>query len=737
MSEKSLETKKKRINSFFLKRIKIDSFGAFSHKIVGPFIPGLNVVFGSNEAGKTTLSAFVGGVLFGWEEARGGRNTYKPHNAERSGTLFFENETTQESMEFTRVKNADGIQGPAELIDDIDKDTFSTMFALTSDELRSLKNTSDVTAKLLTAGSGTSASPALALAELQDRLAKYSSRAAGCEDSLVQLKQKQEALRVKLSEAATEAERYKKQDREFHELTPRRDEMMKKLERLNREIEKLTAHRVTLEKLEAQQGKAREKYAELLEDEKELTRQQGIFKESQNNVLAQLSSGEEYVLRDRLDALSEEQTKIEHRVSMAKDNYAESRASYEALLEADDVKELEERTRRQRSVQIALSITLPLIFIVAGIFIFLHGREVGSLSYTTIGIGLICFSIVLASAALVMMFRPSKVEEALAQRKKDAQWVMLQDKKKLEATGLELNEHVAHSKEYLNESGLKEAHGSLKRARVMLDEAKDGRAQTNLFVQKQQALVSQLSSVEETLNEVIDQKQKLAQDMNLNSDPTLEQINRLLEQKTQQRAALTETSNNTNRRYGELKQELSQAQYFTQFDELKLNSQQIETRQEESSRDYARLLLAKRMLEVAISAWESKSQPEVYKQASRLLSLMTDGRWVQVRMNPEGRLQVIDEVKTVREPIHLSLGTCQQLYLSLRIALLMTAENVGRAIPIMADDILVNFDDTRRNGAVLALQELAEKRQVIVFTCHKEIVDLIRSGEENAAIIEL
>lgn len=736
MSDGSEKTNKK-IDPLFLKRIKIESFGALTNKVVGPFTPQLNVVFGNNEAGKTTLSALVGGVLFGWEDARGNRNTYKPHNAERSGSLFFENEITGEEEEFSRVKNADGLQGPVELINDIDKDTYSTMFALTSDELRSLKNTSDVTAKLLTAGSGTSASPALALAEVQKRIAEYTSRAAGHEHSLVQLKQHQEELRIELAEAAAEAERFKKQDREFHDLAPQREKMMEKLEQLNSEIETLTAHRATLEKLESQQEKAEEKRDLLLEEENELMQQQDYFTETQNDALVQLTVSEEYALRDHLDALSEEQAKIEHRVSLAKDNYAGSKAAYEVLLEADDVKELEERTRQQRTVQIALSIALPLIFIVAGVSIFLHGREVSSLSYTTIGIGFICFSIILASAALVMIFRPSKADEALTQRKKDTQWIMLQDKKKLEATGLELNEHVARVKDYLNSSGFEDAHGSLKRARTLLDMAKDGRARSSLFIQKQQALTSQLSSAEETLADIARHKQEIAADLNLKGEPTREAINRLLEQKMQQRTALTETSANTDRRYGELKQELSQAQYLKRFDEIKLAYQQVQTRQKESSRDCARLLLAKRMLETAITAWESKSQPEVYKQASRLLSLMTDGAWVQVRMNTEGKLQVIDQVRTVREPIHLSLGTCQQLYLSLRIALLMTAENVGRIIPIMADDILVNFDDKRRVGAVRALQELSEKRQVIVFTCHQEIVGLMQSTDSNVNIVEL
>ncbi len=68
-------------------------------------------------------------------------------------------------------------------------------------------------------------------------------------------------------------------------------------------------------------------------------------------------------------------------------------------------------------------------------------------------------------------------------------------------------------------------------------------------------------------------------------------------------------------------------------------------------------------------------------------------------MNAQGELEVIDAVKTVRPPHFLSLGTRQQLYLSLRIALLLSAANVGRGLPVLCDDILVNFDDERRAQA--------------------------------------
>ncbi|WP_302396616.1 ATP-binding protein [Eggerthella sinensis] len=723
----------------YLQRIKIDSFGAFSNKVVGPFGPHLNVVFGQNEAGKTTLASFVGGVLFGWEEARGSRNTYKPINAERAGSLFFvedEGDGSQDERILSRVRNSDGLQGDASLVADIDKETFQTMFSLTSDELRTLRNTTDVTAKLLTAGSGTGASPAHALATVQERLAEYTSRAAGIEHSIANLTAQQSDLRARMAAAAEEAERFKRQDKEFRELEPQRNELLTRLDALNTDIETLAATRANVEKLDREIDSLTDQIASL-HDEEDVLVTTYCAHTSGVSELAKLGTSDERALRDQIDSLAVDEAKCEHAVDLAQDNFATSKAAYEALLETADAQAQHERSRRQRGVQVALSIVLPLGFISAGLPLFIHGREITSLSFTAVGVGLIVFAIMLALAAMVMLFRPNKEEDAKEARKQDAQWVMLQDKKKLEACLESQEAFKVRARAQLDAAGLADANGSLRRSRTLLDEAKDARAENNLFQQRLQALVSRRSALEESLASAKRQRRRLYERIDLRSDRTIEAVDDALAQKSQQRMGLLETSEGLNRRYGELKQELSHAEHLHDFDELKLLYQQVRTRQDESAQEYARLLLARRMLESAIATWESKSQPEVYRQASRLLSLMTDGRWTKVSLTAEGRLQVTDAVKTTRDPVQLSLGTCQQLYLSLRIALLMTADNVGRAVPILADDILVNFDSTRRAGAARALAELARMRQVVLFTCHEEIVETMREADPTLNEVEL
>ena len=257
-------------------------------------------------------------------------------------------------------------------------------------------------------------------------------------------------------------------------------------------------------------------------------------------------------------------------------------------------------------------------------------------------------------------------------------------------------------------------------------------------MQRKQALVSRRTALEESLEKAREMRESLYAEIGMRRERgTLEAVDAFIARKTRQREGLMETSEHLNRRYGELRQLLSQAKGERSFDELKLEAQQLKTRRDEAAMEFAKLLLARHMLEAAIASWESKSQPEVYARASELLSLMTDGKWVKVFMSADGRLQVTDALRTVREPVHLSLGTCQQLYLALRIALLVTADNVGRAVPIIADDILVNFDSQRRAGAAKALAQLARHRQVILLTCHEEIVETMRVADPGLTEVVL
>lgn len=728
------------MSRMYLEHIKMDAFGAFSNRAIGPFSPHLNVVFGPNEAGKTTLSKFVGGVLFGWEDARASRNTYRPSNAERAGSLFFAQEGALDgagcTAELSRARNADGLRGDAELIEDLDKETFRTMFSLDSDELRQLRNTTDVTAKLLTAGSGTGASPAHALAKVQDDIASFTSRAASAHHSLTNIDAACDELRERIAAAADETERLKLENQELSELSSQRRELTERIARLNREVEGLSSAADELGGIRKEIASLEEQISDFREsEEKERRKHRASLREHAAD-LSGISATEESGMRDRIEALAAQEAKLTHAVDLANENFASSKAAYEALEEAGDAEAESLRAKRQQRVQVALSVALPVAFMMIGIPLFMHGRDISSLSFTALGFGLVAVAVILAFAALVLLFRPNKPTGMHEARLRDAHWVMLQDNKKLEACVAARADFSAQIADELASMGLSAAGSSLRRARLLLDEAKDMRTETALYQQRRQAIVSGRTSCEQKLAAKQARRDELVGMMSAGGEGP-EAVNALLDQRIRQRDELLEQSERLSQRFGELQQKLDTARSARSFDELKLRYQELQTRRADSAMRLAELLLARRILETSIAAWESKSQPEVYRKASELLSMMTEGAWVKVSMSSEGRLQVTDALRSTREPVHLSLGTCQQLYLSLRIALLITADNVGRSVPILADDILVNFDSRRRAGAARALAELARSRQVIVMTCHEEIVETMRCADAQLNVVRL
>ncbi len=727
----------------FLETAHIHSYGALRNREIGPFGPGLNVVHGSNESGKSTVASFIGGVLFGWEEARGVRNTYRPPEGHRAGSLVFASEDGDQRPAnrdvVSRGHNADGLHGNASIVADLDNATFKTMFHLTSDKLRSLHNTSEVTARLLTAGSGTGTSPAAAFVELEQQIAAHTSKAEDATLSVVRLGERLEAKRSEVSEALQAVEHLKQEDREREELAETRAASLASLNEHNTRIEELRIAQSHVQSLDARIAEMREQEATLEAERQELAKADhgNSAPTPIDPRLLTLDDTADRLLRDKIEELAAEKEKLLRAVDRAKENSATSSAAYEALLEVDESEAQRERSLRNRTSQVVISILLPLVFVAAGIPVFVHGRQIQSLSITALGIGMVVLAFFLAAGAIVALTRPNRGSEALTERRKDAQWVMLQDKKKLDANVAEHERFDRDMRSFFRERGLGDADGSVRQARSLLDDAREERTRRNERGQRSSAIDLRLSSLQESLSALEQDRRAQAVKAGLAPDVAPSDIEEDIRAHAMQRDALARACDEMNQRYGELNERLARARADRTLDELKLQYQQILCELRDRKHELVVLMLAKRMLEKSILAWESRSQPEVYAQASELLGLMTGGTWTGVATTPGGRIVATRNDGSALEARHLSLGTCQQLYLALRIAMLLQAENVGRAIPVIADDILVNFDDERRRSSARALALLAERRQVIVFTCHRATLNALLEAKPDATCLEL
>lgn len=173
-----------------------------------------------------------------------------------------------------------------------------------------------------------------------------------------------------------------------------------------------------------------------------------------------------------------------------------------------------------------------------------------------------------------------------------------------------------------------------------------------------------------------------------------------------------------------LKVKIEQLASGTELSEQNQHYHQLVADLNEEAREWAVTTLAQHLLQRAIHVYEQEKQPGVLKRASHYLHVLTDGRYGRV-MAPIGEQSIeVERYDGKRlEPVILSRGTVEQLYLAVRFAL--AEEYVQQAkLPLVLDDIFVNFDPLRTRAAVRTLQTIAEERQVFFLTCHPHICAL-------------
>ena len=82
----------------------------------------------------------------------------------------------------------------------------------------------------------------------------------------------------------------------------------------------------------------------------------------------------------------------------------------------------------------------------------------------------------------------------------------------------------------------------------------------------------------------------------------------------------------------------------------------------------------------------------------------------------------------------MSRGTREQLFLTLRFGLVRDVGQRAERLPVIVDEALVNFDPVRGLRAAGAFMDLAQTNQVLVFTCHPQIVDqFVDAASERGA----
>lgn len=143
---------------------------------------------------------------------------------------------------------------------------------------------------------------------------------------------------------------------------------------------------------------------------------------------------------------------------------------------------------------------------------------------------------------------------------------------------------------------------------------------------------------------------------------------------------------------------------------------------------YVRVQTSVILLRWAIERYRREKQAPLLKRAGALFKIITDGSFTSLRVEFDDQdnafLTGVRPGGKIVPVSGMSSGTADQLYLVLRVAAI--EEYLGRTnvLPFVADDLFINFDDTRASAGFRLLSELSEKTQVLFFTHHQHLVEI-------------
>lgn len=160
---------------------------------------------------------------------------------------------------------------------------------------------------------------------------------------------------------------------------------------------------------------------------------------------------------------------------------------------------------------------------------------------------------------------------------------------------------------------------------------------------------------------------------------------------------------------------MGQIEALGQEDVLQHQLDAITQRIEKLQDIYEATVLALAHLEQAALQLQQRFAPQLTAKARELFAALTGGRYDRLILDQQLQLQAgaapENSLHTAR---WRSDGTIDQLYLALRLAV---AGELTPQAPLILDDVLVRFDDTRHAAAMELLLQQATDKQILLFTC--------------------
>ncbi len=768
--------------------IHIDGFGVWADKTWGPLDPGLNIFHGPNETGKSTLMAFIRAMLFGFEK-RGSARRYEPVNGgPHGGRLDLIVGDTRLRVERKQGRHARGTvtvyAGDAtgdetaleRLLGGTTRTLYHNVFAFGLDELEqfhTLQET-EIATHISGAGLGIGASRWAAVQkDLEERQsALFLPRG---QNSTINVAFKE------LESVRDDLDRTEHQPQDYfaaHEARTRLAAELSGLEEAVAEVSRKIEHyarrmkaRPYLERRNKIEARLREMPAVASFPEGGVERLDLLFNQRRN------------LLDERTRKENESEARRLHRLQMRVDKEECARRSqiieslrtlapridavrrvYTAGLERRDAV-----AQEKRALAGALAGVVPPSWPAFTLFVCLMWIGVAGLAFAEHDyLGAFLGAISLAA----MVWYRSRLQRAGALEQQVIECSVRLDacQRELRQTENEAREIESEVRKLTGQSEITQADidervAELDRLLKINDEVRSldeaaahGEADLHRISRQLEeveknigALLAGAAAVseEEFLEraEIYKQRQQLLHELEKIPVDTPEP-GMLFDMRADEEAAFEAAQTEL----GELEQRLVRARHETGRVEERITMMEkseersralsrqetILARIDEAAEQWAVITLCRALLDETRKIYETERQPEVLRQASSFFSVMTEGRYPRVIAPLDGGEIQVERADGVRlSPQILSRGTAEQLYLSMRLALVREYANHVDPLPVVFDDIFVNFDPERSRTSFKALRGLCATHQVLLFTCHPHLVEQVEDVVPEAKIFAL
>jgi uncharacterized protein YhaN len=144
-----------------------------------------------------------------------------------------------------------------------------------------------------------------------------------------------------------------------------------------------------------------------------------------------------------------------------------------------------------------------------------------------------------------------------------------------------------------------------------------------------------------------------------------------------------------------------------------------------------RLVLLAGIVRESDRRYRAEHEPDIVSRAAEILSEVTGGRHASLHLAEDGNGLEVDAHGPggpVSAGTPISRGTLDQLFLSLRVALVDHLEGGGESLPLFLDDVLLHWDEERRDRGLEVLRRVAERRQVFLLTCRLDLAGWARGA---------